>query len=297
MQYGTNGRLWVLSGGGIQQIDPTTGASTGPNATNADGQFPLLIYGGDIRVSSDRKTLYYGGYGTSPSYLYKYDVSGTTPSQVWAMSPGSNGEDVELSHNGNTIVHVDGGGNGSGYGIIPYRTSDQLAAGTMNVGAYPRSFAYSPDDKVGYAGAVFQTPNIQIYDLTTFLKTGTITAAAGPSGLFVDDSGRYLFASEPNATQVFATGRSVPEPAAVSLMGGGDRLDGTARAACGVNGHGSAFGIRLGRSRRGVMTALSPCATGVVRACQITSIRGTGRGGRWRRGVASPRRFRRLRGR
>lgn len=218
VQYGTNGRLWVLSGGGIQQIDPTTGASTGPNATNADGQFPLLIYGGDIRVSSDRKTLYYGGYGTSPSYLYKYDVSGTTPSQVWAMSPGSNGEDVELSHNGNTIVHVDGGGNGSGYGIIPYRTSDQLAAGTMNVGAYPRSFAYSPDDKVGYAGAAFQTPNIQIYDLTTFLKTGTITAAADPSGLFVDDSGRYLFASEPNATQVFATGRSVPEPAAVSLV-------------------------------------------------------------------------------
>jgi YVTN family beta-propeller protein len=234
VQYGTNGRLWVLSSNGIEQINPSTGASTGPNTPAGSGD-------GAIRISSDRKSLYFAEFGSSPSDLYRFDVTGTTPTQTWAMATGSNGEDLELSHNNNTVVQVQGGGNGPGYGIIPFRTSDKLATGTMNVGAYPYSFAYSPDDKVGYAGVAFQSPNIQIYDLNTFLKMGTITAADDPDVLFVDNSGRYLFADVGNTTQVFSTGRSVPEPVGLGViavggavwMGRRGRRGGRARSVCG----------------------------------------------------------------
>ena len=63
--------------------------------------------------------------------------------------------------------------------------------------------------------------DIQIYDLSTFLQTGTITASGTPQEVFIDNSGRYLFADNGTTTQVFSTGRSVPEPSLVSVTFGG----------------------------------------------------------------------------
>jgi YVTN family beta-propeller protein len=40
---GNDNRLWVLSGGGIHQIDDTTGDSTGPDLSQGAGMYPLLI--------------------------------------------------------------------------------------------------------------------------------------------------------------------------------------------------------------------------------------------------------------
>jgi YVTN family beta-propeller protein len=217
VQYGADGRLWVLTSGALQQIDPATGAATGPNVLAIAGEFPLPTVGGDIRVSPDRRTLYFATYGGS-NYLYKYDISGAAASQVWKMAMGGSGGDLQLSHDGNTVVDVDGGGNNYGYEVIAYRTSDRRAMGTMHVGPYPYSFAFSPDDKVGYAG-VAGSRDIQVYDLSTFTKTGVITAANDSDHLFVDDSGRYLFADVGyNMTQVFSTGRSVPEPMGLAVI-------------------------------------------------------------------------------
>ncbi len=237
VQDGTNGRLWVLTNNGISQIN-AAGTSTGANLGTAAGLFPLLLSGGEIRTSNDHATLYYAGYGGSPSYLYKYDVGGAAGVETLVIASGSNGEDLELSHNNATVVDAQGSGNNTRiYSDDVYRTSDLATIQTLPVGAYPQSFAFSPDDVVGYAGANFQSPNIQVYSLTTGLQTGSITASGTPQKLFVEDAGRYLFADTGSTTQVFATGRVVvPEPAGAGLA---------AAAAAGVlsrRRRGSAFG-------------------------------------------------------
>jgi YVTN family beta-propeller protein len=218
---GTNNRLWALVGAqnqfsSIIQIDATTGASTGANANG------YLIYGGDLRASADGKAFYYGDFGTSGSYLAKFDTSGANATQVWSIDPGGNGEDLELSPDGKSVVLICGGGNTNfGYYDAIYRTQDGSTAGTFEVGAYPRAFAFSPDSIVGYAGEHFHSPNIQDFDLSTFNPAGQIVASSDPSALFVDVSGRYLFADLGSTTAIYATGRvsTLPEPNCLALFG------------------------------------------------------------------------------
>jgi len=131
VQTGTNNRLWVLTGGPntpgvIEQINATTGASTGPNAGGA--------YDGDIRISPDGNTLYYGDYGLSPSSESKFNVSGTTPSTLWTASLGGNGQEVQLSHDGTLVAFPEGGQSTS-----IYQTSSMLVLGTIPGGS-PMTF-------------------------------------------------------------------------------------------------------------------------------------------------------------
>ncbi|HEY2139996.1 MAG TPA: beta-propeller fold lactonase family protein, partial [Chthoniobacterales bacterium] len=113
---GNQNRLLVLTANHIYQIDATTGASAGPNIETTG----FYIYGGSLEISPDGNTLYYGQYGLSPSTMYKIDVSGTTPALLKQVQTGSNGEDLTLSHDGNSICHA----NGAPYQIAKYRTSD-----------------------------------------------------------------------------------------------------------------------------------------------------------------------------
>jgi YVTN family beta-propeller protein len=199
IEFGLNNRLFVLSGG-IMQRDATTGASAGPNLPN------VSTYSGAMEISPDKRTLYYGQYGLSPTSLYKIDVSTTTPPSPTSLTTGSNGQDLTLSHDGAFIAHP----NGAPYAISLYRTSDMVSLGTLNTGAYPREIAFSPDDQVAYA--VHTSGEIDIFSTKTFLPRGRFTGSGEAGELSVDASGRYLFASFGGTigTRVYDTGRANP---------------------------------------------------------------------------------------
>jgi YVTN family beta-propeller protein len=189
--FGSQNRLWVLgeSYGHIFQIDATTGVSAGPSITDA------FIYSGSLEISPDRNTLYYGDYGLSPSTMYKFNVSGSTPVLV-RQTPfgtvGSNGEDLTLSHSGNFICYVTGSGQNS-YDIAKFRTSDFASLGSFDTGPYPQALAFSPDDSVVYA-SVHTGGGIEVFDANTFLSLGTISGPEVATKVAVDSAGRYLFA-------------------------------------------------------------------------------------------------------
>ena len=185
--FGTSNRLWVLGQSHIFQIDATTGASTGPSIANS-------IYSGSLEISPDRKTLYYADYGLSPSTMYKYDVSGSTPVlllQTAFGSAGSNGQDLALSHSGNYICYATGSGQNN-YQIAKFRTSDFAVLGSFNTGPYPRAVTFNPDESVVYAYA--DSAGIIAFDANMFLSLGPIGGPQVATKLAVDSSGRYLFA-------------------------------------------------------------------------------------------------------
>lgn len=209
LEFGTNNRLFVLTGADLRQIDATTGASAGANA-------PSSYNYGLLEISPDKKTLYNQQLGSSPSGLVKIDASGSTLRTLSTTTTGSNGQDLALSHDGSLVAAP----NGAPYAIDIYRTSDMLSLGTLNTGAYPRHLAFSPDDKIAYTSHT--AGEIDVYDLSTFLNLGEISSTSEAQDLFVDPTGRYLFATYGDTTtgglgtRVFDTGRVVatPEPAA-----------------------------------------------------------------------------------
>jgi DNA-binding beta-propeller fold protein YncE len=207
LAVGTNNRLWVLVGAKFQfntlrQIDATSGASTGANIS-------AFIYDGRVRTSPDGTLLYYADYGTSPAYEYKFDVSGSTAHQLWAANLSGNGNDLALSKDG-TLASFP-------FDNKIIQTSTNLALGSVGPGN--GELAFSPDNAFAYTATSY-LHNIGIYDLITFLQTGTILTTGEPQNLFVDYSGKYLLANEGDHTQVYLTGRvaAVPEPSAAACI-------------------------------------------------------------------------------
>jgi DNA-binding beta-propeller fold protein YncE len=205
--FANQNRLFILTSDHIYQIDATTGASTGPSISE------FYIYSGSLEISPNRNTLYYGQYGLSPTTLFKFDISGVTPTLLQQVETGSNGEDLTLSHDGNSICHP----NGAPYQIAKYRTSDFANLGSFNTGAYPVALAFSPDDSVAYA-SVYSEGGIKAFDANTFLQIGMITGPELASKLAVDSSGSYLFAgytsfvSDFLGTKVYNVRRTAPTP-------------------------------------------------------------------------------------
>jgi YVTN family beta-propeller protein len=207
--FANQNRLFVLTANHIYQIDAITGASTGPSIGSSGGVF---IYGGSLKISPDRNTLYYGQQGLSSSSMYKFNISGTTPALVRQIETGENGHDVALSTDGNSVCHP----NGYPYQIAKYRTSDFAVLGSFNTGPYPLALGFSPDDLVAYASV--DTVGIKAYDANSFLATGMIANSDGAEKLQVDLAGKYLFAGYNDTfgsfvgTKVYNTGRTVPIP-------------------------------------------------------------------------------------
>ena len=195
----------------ILQVNAATGAATGVSLgvyTNPS----VFVYGGRIRTSSDGKTLFYGDFGTSPSYEYQLNVGGPTPSIVWSASLGGNGKDVTLSRDGSLMAFGEGG---NAHNEI-IGTANDAVIGSIGSGS---NIAFSPDDAFAYASNQFQG-GIFVDSLSSFTQTGAISTVGNPQQLFVDNSARYLFSDEVGDTQIYATGRTlVPEPAGLSLVG------------------------------------------------------------------------------
>jgi YVTN family beta-propeller protein len=202
LAMGLSNRLFVL-GGGISQIDATTGASTGPNVP------VYFTYGGALRITPDRKTLFYADFGLSPGSLYKVDVSSTNPTVVWAngMDIGENGEQLALSHNGSMVAYVCGYGY-QGYQIPNFRTSDMSLLGVFPTGAYPNALAYSPDDKFAYALHWIYPTAVDIYDLSSYARVGQFPIAGRSSIVTTDQSGQHLFVAFGQVI-VYDTGRTI----------------------------------------------------------------------------------------
>lgn len=209
LQEGSDGRLWVSTASGIGVVNPSTGAYTAAISSPFGSA--------DIRVSPDGKYLYAITSASSPATLYKYDVSGSAATQVWAVSGGTTINGMALSRDG-SLVAVAGGGN---YEIQPLRTSDGLALGTFNTGPYPQAIAFAPNNAVAYTG--LWNPygaSIGVYSLSTYLPVSTADAAGGDVvNLFVDNSGHYLFADlGGSTTQVFDVSAFAPEPATLAIF-------------------------------------------------------------------------------
>jgi len=155
--FGNSNRLWVLGESNVFQIDATNGTSTGPSVSE------VFVYSGSLEISPDRNTLYYGGYGLSPSTMYKIDVSSTNP-VLLLQTPfgtiGSNGQDLTISYSGSYICYTVGSGNNS-YDIAKFRTSDLSS---------------------------------MAFDANTFLSLGTMSGPDVASKFAADSTGRYLFA-------------------------------------------------------------------------------------------------------
>ena len=206
VQIGTDNRLWVQDSTGIQQIDATTGISTGPNV-------PVFVYSGIILTSPDGNSLYYSQYDLLNSSLYKFNVSGTQPKEVWTNEYGENGGDLELSDDGSLLARP----SGNPYNMGIYNTSSGAIIGSVGGSSsyYVDQFAFSPDDEYGYADG---GGGITSYSLSTFTAAGVIGSGYSSERLFVDSSGQYLFDGLEQGLAVYDTGRSVPEPATVFLL-------------------------------------------------------------------------------
>lgn len=166
------------------------------------------VHGGQLEINSERTRLYYADTGYSPASLYQFDISADSPVQLWE-SPhgglsGSNGQDLELSHDGEFISYPAGAGQG-GYRIAKYSTDGMSIEGSFDTGAYPREITFSPDDAVAYT--VNTRYAIDQWNTRTFLKQGTMRVTDEAYELKTDPSGQYLFAAFENQLRVYGTGR------------------------------------------------------------------------------------------
>ena len=186
LAMGLNNRLFVL-GNHLSQIDADSGASTGPDAS-------VFAYSGALRISPDRKTLYYADFGLSPATLYKFDVSSTTPTLLWRNGSdiGENGEQLALSHDGSMIAYVCGFGY-QGYQIPNFRTADMLVLGVFPTGPYPNCLAYSPDDKYAYALHTVYPTAVDIFDVSSRAMLGQFPVVDRARVMTTDQTGQHLF--------------------------------------------------------------------------------------------------------
>ena len=217
---GYDGRLWVRQGERISEIDAATGAVTGPYLHTygyLEGLPSVTVYWGSLAMSPDRRTLYYGNGGLSPATLYKLDVTDTDPALIKQIGPGSNGQDLEISRDGEYICYACGSGNGYGYTIFKLRTSDLGHDLEFNTGPYPREVTFGPEGD--YVYAVHTSGEIDMFHAQTGIHLDTFATAGEAHELIVDNSGEHLFAAFGSQLRVYGTG--VPEPTTLLLLAAG----------------------------------------------------------------------------
>ncbi len=214
---GLNNRLFVLdanNGGSVQQIDATTGAVVGPTVTGISA----VSLSGDLKISPDRKTLYYSDHGISLGHIEAYDVSTTSPSLLREVSPGSDGQGTALSTSGALIADPCG----SPDSITLYNASNFSSLDAFNLGnGRPNNVAFNPSGTVTYVAELEGNfGQIDVFDNGTFADVAHFSTLGETAAMQVDPTGRKLFVAfnDPasKSTVVYDTG--VPEPATSLLL-------------------------------------------------------------------------------
>jgi YVTN family beta-propeller protein len=226
---GSGHRLYLTPAGnsypyyGVMQIDSDTGQYQGSLGSSD-------VYVGFVDVTPDRKTLFYGTSGVSPSTLDKFDISTANGLLLQRTNNvGSNGESLTVSHFGAWLVYPNGGGN-SNYGYVTYEIPTANIASvncSFDLGPYPTSAAFSNDDSLLYHGAA-TTSRISTFETTfgTLLGSFDLPNSDSVNDVVVDRSGQWLFVStsrygSPAAgdIRIFNTGRTDPlQPFATSIV-------------------------------------------------------------------------------
>ena len=169
-------------------FDRNTVGAAGP------ARIDVWVYGGLIRMSPDRKTLYYGNTGVSPDTLYRIDVSGLAPKVLQKVSLGSNGIDLTVSPGGDAVCYMAGSGNhGYGVSMLPARDiAGQIA--NFPTGPYPCNGAFSADGNWFYSAPMSQK-TVKIYDVKKGIQTLSFKTPNREFGhLLCDRTGSFLFA-------------------------------------------------------------------------------------------------------
>ena len=117
------------------------------------------VGGSSIAVDEHNQMIFTGNRGLSPSTIRKYSVGSDSVKLEQTVQAGGNGREIGISPDGLHIVYPCGGGNGAGYTIYDYDSTDlNNVFGEWDVGTYPKGAAFSPD------GTVFFGTNGSAYD-------------------------------------------------------------------------------------------------------------------------------------
>ncbi len=141
-------RIYALSAADYQASITVFNLATGERISNS-----ILSHNRTSAITFDKNSqkLFASNSGVSPSSIFRYS---TTDDQIileQSLRSGGNGRSVSISPDGSQLVFPCGGGNGPGYTVYDYDTSDfNNVRGEWDVGTYPTTAAFSPDGLVLY---------------------------------------------------------------------------------------------------------------------------------------------------
>ena len=206
VEEGLGQRLYVASaggGGGIMQINAASGAYEGriPGSSTSNGF---------LEIAPDRKTLFYGNEGISPSTFSKYDVSSAVGKELQRAQLGSNGYNLAIGRAGDLIVYP------NVYTTLEVPTRDITSInGTFVLRVYGGPAVFSNDETLLYATDT-NPLRAAIYDTCSYLPITAIPilGTSTLNDIVVDRSGRWLFvatgSNENGTLRIYNTGRDDP---------------------------------------------------------------------------------------
>ena len=194
-----NGTVYTLESSSIRAYNTTTGAvMSGVLSTYSGGVF---VYGGLLDISSDGNTLYYYQTGLSPSSWYRINVTAWPASLLQQGQFGSNGQDMALSADGQSITFA----SGAPYSINKHQAANPtVSMGQMDTGPYPRAVTFSPDGN--YIFAVHTDGHIDVWNANTYVQLPQIATVGEPHFLECDRKGKVFFAGTNSTLKAYYIG-------------------------------------------------------------------------------------------
>ena len=128
------------------------------------------VGGSSIALDENSRMIFIGNSGLSPSTMRKYYVGNDELQLVQSIQAGSNGRSVNISPDGLHVVYPCGSGNGAGYTIHDFDSTDlNNVFGEWDVGTYPKNAVFSPDGSVlfGTNGSAYDN-YLYVMDAATY---------------------------------------------------------------------------------------------------------------------------------
>jgi len=221
----TGGKLWAAEQsnygwGSVASVDPATGAVSTISSS---------IYDPDLAASPGApNALFIAEDSLSPGAVYRYDVSGSTPTQTAAntFTDQENIEGLAVSPDGTRVIPA------SGY---PYEF-EELGASTLQPdgliypgNAYPAAVAVSGSGMLAMGLFGYDSTDINVYPLGKPAASFTAAVAVASNGwadilrhgLALSADGTRLFAVSGQSPDVFSAIQLYPPTATITSPAGG----------------------------------------------------------------------------